>query len=210
MSAAAAALDEKVLVLNRVYAAIRVISARRAFCFLVKDAAEVIAVEDGRYNNYDFSSWTELAQYHDDFERSKHTWIRTPQIEIAVPRIIRLLSYDRMPRREVKLTRRNIYARDNNTCQYCGNHFPLRDLTLDHILPRVQGGKNTWTNLVCACVRCNSRKGGRTPGQAGMKTIRKPFKPSFNPSMRIRLSSEKYESWKAFINDAYWSVELRD
>ena len=210
MFADAPALNEKVLVLNRFYAAIRVVSARRAFVLLCKEIAEVIAVENGSYLNYDFGSWTQLADLQRQFEPEKHAWIRTPRIEIAVPKIIRLFTYDRLPRQEVKLTRRNIYARDENLCQFCGLRFPTRDLTLDHVVPRVQGGRNTWENLVCACVKCNARKGGRTPAQAHMKLIREPVKPRRNPRIMLRLGAEKYESWKAFLNEAYWTVELRD
>ena len=204
------ALDEKVLVLNRVYAAVRVVSARRAFTFLCKNAAEVIAVENGYYINYDFSTWADLASLQRQFELEQHTWVRTPRRFIAVPRIIRLFQYDRMPRRQVKLTRRNIYARDNNRCQYCGNRFPTRELTLDHVVPRVQGGQNTWSNLVCACVPCNTRKGGRTPSQAHMKLVKTPVRPRRNPAVDVRLSRAKYESWKAFLDEAYWNVELRE
>ena len=203
-------LDEKVLVLNRLYTAVRVVSARRAFVMLVKEAAEVIAVENGQYLNYDFASWTEIAQLQKAFEPDAYSWLRTAQLEIAVPKIIRLFGYDRLPQQPVKLNRRNIYARDGNRCQYCGKHFATRDLTIDHVVPRVQGGEHTWINLVCACVRCNTRKGGRTPVEARMRLIRRPVRPKRNPAITLRLGSAKYQSWKAFLNDAYWTVELRD
>ena len=205
----ASVLDSKVLVLNRVYAAIRVVDARRAFTFLAKDVAEVIAVEDGTYRNYDFSSWTDIAELQRSFEPERHDWIRTTRITIAVPKIIRLFDYDRRPRRTVKLNRRNIYARDENRCQYCGRTFPTRELTLDHVRPRVQGGENSWNNLVCACVKCNARKGGRTPRQAGMRLVREPLQPKRNPAITIRLGSGKYDSWKAFLDEAYWTIELQ-
>ncbi len=210
MTALSAVLDEKVLVLNRFYTAIRVVSARRAFVMLCKRAAEVIAVEDGQYLNYDFDSWVAIAQLQKEFEPDNHSWVSTPRFEIAIPKIIRLYTYDRLPRQQVKLNRRNLYARDNNQCQYCGRHFPTRELTLDHVVPRVQGGEHTWDNLVCACVRCNAKKGGRTPSQANIKLIRRPFRPKRNPVVTLRLGHQKYQSWKAFLNDAYWTVELRD
>ena len=210
MPATAAVLDEKVLVLNRLYTAIRIISAKRAFVMLCKEAAEVIAVEDGRYYNYDFATWTEIAQLQRAFEPEMYSWVRTPRLEIAVPKIIRVLAYDRLPRQEVKLNRRNIYARDHNRCQYCGKHFATKELTIDHVVPRVQGGEHTWGNLVCACLACNTRKGGRTPEQAHMTLIRRPLRPKRNPAITVRLGSAKYESWKAFLNEAYWTVELRD
>jgi 5-methylcytosine-specific restriction endonuclease McrA len=210
MAAHAVALDEKVLVLNRLYTAIRVINARRAFIMLFKQIAEIISVENGQYVNYDLESWTEVAELQRQFEPDDHAWVRTPTIQIAVPKIIRLLGYDRLPRQEVKLNRRNLYARDGNRCQYCGGQFPTRELTVDHVVPRVLGGQHSWTNLVCACVRCNARKGGRTPQQAHMNLVRKPIKPRRNPAITLRLGERRYRSWKAFLNEAYWTVELRD
>jgi len=203
-------LDAKVLVLNRHFSAIRVVDARRAFILLAKEIAEVVAVEDGSYVSYPFSTWTELSEFRREFESHDHDWVRTARISIAVPKIVRVLGYDRLPREAVKLNRRNIYARDLNRCQYCGRTFATRELTLDHIKPRVQGGGNSWTNLVCACVKCNARKGGRTPEQAGMRLIRPAVKPKRNPAISLRLGSPKYESWKAFLDEAYWTVELSD
>ncbi len=210
MTALANVLDEKVLVLNRLYTAVRVISARRAFVMLCKRAAEVISVENGAYLNYDFDSWTEIAQLQHEFEPEAHTWVHTPRLVIAVPRIIRLLSYDRFPDQHVKLNRRNLYARDSNRCQYCNRHFASKELTIDHVVPRVQGGEHTWANLVCACVSCNARKGGRTPQQARMQLRRRPVRPKRNPAIALKLGHEKYSSWKAFLDEAYWTVELKD
>jgi len=206
-------LNAKVLVLNRLYVAVRVVSARRAFCLLSRNIAEVIHVEPGdqgpKYLNYDFESWAEIAALQHQFEYERHDWVRTVRFDIAVPRIIRLLGYDRLPEQTVKLNRRNLFARDRNMCQYCGRHFPTADLSLDHVKPRTQGGMDSWENLVCACIRCNAKKGGRTPEQAGMKLHKKPEKPKRNPLISLRLGHEKYASWKTFLDNAYWSVELR-
>ena len=205
----AIALDSKVLVLNRLYMAIRVISARRAFSMLCRDLAEVIQVQDGEYQTYNFESWAELAGYQRQFEAEKHDWVNTVRFEIAVPRIIRLLGYDRLPAQTVKLNRRNLFARDRNQCQYCGRHFPTNELSIDHVKPRSTGGGDSWENLVCACIKCNARKGGRTPDGARMKLIRKPVMPKRNPLIALRLGQDKYASWKAFLDNAYWSVELK-
>jgi len=206
-------LNAKVLVLNKLYVAMRVISARRAFCLLVNNIAEVIHVDQGpsghQFLNYDFESWAEVAQLQRQFEPERHDWVRTVRYEIAVPRIIRLIGYDRLPDQIVKLNRRNLFARDRNLCQYCGRVFPTADLSIDHVKPRAQGGGNTWDNLVCACIRCNARKGGRTPEQARMSLVRRPEKPKRNPLITLRLGHEKYASWKAFLDHAYWSVELK-
>ena len=202
-------LSAKVLVLNKLYMAVRVISARRAFCMLMQQAAEVINIENGQYTSYDFESWTELSELRKQYEAERFDWVKTVRFDVAVPKVIRLFGYDRLPEQHVKLNRRNLFARDRNQCQYCGKHFPTSDLSIDHVLPRAQGGGDTWENLVCACIRCNARKGGRTPEQANMAMIRKPIRPKRNPMITVRLGQQRYESWKTFLDNAYWSVELR-
>ena len=204
------ALYSSVLVLNKHYAAVRVVPARRAFCMLFKEIAEIISVEDSQYLSYDFESWREVSEYRAKYERDHHEWVRCVRFELAVPRIIRLLWYDRLPRRPVKLNRRNIYGRDRSRCQYCGKKFPTSELTLDHIVPRSRGGQTSWTNLVCCCVKCNVRKGGRLPTEAGLRLVVEPVRPKRSPVITIRLTSERYASWKQFLDAAYWNVELRD
>ncbi len=207
--ALAGGLNAKVLVLNKLYMAMRVVSARRAFCMLARDMAEVIHVDNGQYLSYDFESWAEISALQAEFEPERHDWIRTVRMEIAVPKVIRLLGYDRLPQQQVKLNRRNLFARDRNQCQYCGKSFPTSELSIDHVVPRAQGGRDTWENLVCACVRCNAKKGGRTPAQARIELIREPVRPKRNPLITLRLNNEKYETWRTFLDSAYWSVELR-
>lgn len=205
----ASALNSHVLVLNRHWLAVRVTDARRAFSLLFRNLAEVVRVEDGSYIAHDFESWADLSIARDQFQSDTYEWVRTVRFQIAVPKVIRLLGYDRLPRQNVKLNRRNIFARDRNHCQYCDGHFPTSELSLDHIRPRSQGGGSTWGNLVCCCVSCNSKKGGRTPLQARMKLVRTPVKPKRNPLISLRMGSDKYASWKAFLDHAYWSVELK-
>ena len=204
------ALDSHVLVLNQHYAAVRVVSAKRAFCMIFKQIAEIISVEESQFVSYDFASWCELSQFRAQYEHDHHDWIKCVKFDLAVPRIIRLLFYDRLPRQAVKLNRRNIYARDRNRCQYCGKKMPTSELSLDHVVPRSQGGGTSWENLVCCCVKCNVRKGGKTPKEAHMKLIVDPVKPKRSPVITMRLTSEKYASWKQFLDQAYWNVELRD
>ncbi|MCC7204776.1 MAG: HNH endonuclease [Phycisphaeraceae bacterium] len=211
MIAQISALDANVLVLNKLWMAVRVTSARRAFSLLCRGLAEVIHVDDGSYSAHDYESWADLSAVRERFEASTHhyQWVRTVRYEIAVPKVVRLLGYDRLPRQDVKLNRRNIFARDASRCQFCGRSFPTSELTLDHLIPRSQGGLSTWENLVCCCVACNARKGGRTPDQAGMKLVRRPIKPKRNPVITMRLGTAQYASWQPFLDNAYWSVELR-
>ena len=209
MTADGAVLSSSVLLLNRLYMAIRVISAKRAMTLVFRDLAEVVSVEDGNYLSYDFDSWIEVSQARAEFEPERHDWIRTVRFQIAVPRIIRLLTYDKLPRTSVKLNRRDIFARDHNCCQYCGRRFATSELSIDHVVPRSQGGTTTWTNVVCACTGCNVRKGGRTPAQARMRLINHPRRPTRSPVLTFKLSDAKYASWKQFLDYAYWNVELK-
>lgn len=201
--------------LNANYVALRVIDARRAFSLLCKQSgrnqprAEIVSLEDGRYVSYDFDDWRELSDFRKEFEPAEHDWVRTVRFDIVVPRIVRVLTYSRLPKQEVKLNRRNIYARDASRCQYCGKRFASSELSLDHVVPRSRGGENTWQNIVCCCVKCNVRKGGRTPEDAGLTLMRPPVKPRRSPVIRVKLSDSKYHSWRQFLDHAYWDVELK-
>ena len=208
LAESACPLSSSVLVLNRQYLAVHVINVRRAFTLLVRDLAEVIHVEDGQYANYDFASWREVSELRSEFREPHDDWLRAVNFEVQVPRVIRLLFYDRVPNQSVRFNRRNLFARDNNSCQYCGKRFPTSELSLDHVVPRSRGGDTSWENIVCACVACNVRKGGRTPHEAHMALIRKPTKPKRSPLVTLKLGNPKYESWKSFLSHAYWSVDL--
>lgn len=208
-TASGASLNASVLVLNRQYAAIHVIDVKRAFALLLRDLAEVIHVEDGQFANYDFDSWRELSAARSRFKLPNEDWVRSVNFEIRAPRVLRLLDFDRAPRQRVRLNRRNLFARDDNRCQYCGKRFVTSELSIDHVVPSCRGGQTTWENVVCACVRCNVRKGGRTPTEASMKLIKKPVRPKRSPLLSIKLGNPKYASWKSFVDAAYWSVDLK-
>ena len=192
----------------------RIISVRRAFVLLFKrDAhaqpmAEVVDVENGRFYSYNFVDWAELGAFRREFEPTEHDWIRTVRFDLVVPRVVRVLTFAQLPRQEVKFNRRNLFARDHSTCQYCGKHFKSSMLSLDHVIPRSRGGGMNWTNVVCACIKCNVRKGGRTPAEANLRLIRPPVKPRRNPVVTIKLADHRYSSWKQFLDEAYWDVEL--
>ena len=203
-------LDASVLVLNRFFMAVHVVSARRAFSLLCKRVAEVVHVTDDRFESYNFESWKDLSQYEEFFPASAgYDWISTVSFNICVPRVIRLLVYDKLPKQRVKFNRRNLFARDENRCQYCGHKYPIGELSLDHIIPRSRGGPTNWINVVCACTDCNKRKGGRTSEQARMKLTRLPHEPRRSPVIGLKLGTGKYHSWEAFLSNAYWTVELK-
>ncbi|MCA9238597.1 MAG: HNH endonuclease [Planctomycetales bacterium] len=209
-TAGVSALNASVLVLNRQYMAVHVVDVKRAFGLLMRQLAEVIHIEDGVYENHDFESWREISALRAEYERDPNSdWVRSVNFEIQAPRVLRLLKYDRVPRQRVRLNRRNLFARDGNLCQYCGKHFPTSELSIDHVVPCCRGGETTWENVVCACVRCNVRKGGRTPAEAHMRLIKKPVRPKRSPMLSVKLGNPKYASWKSFLDAAYWSVDLK-
>ncbi len=193
-------LQASVLVLNRLYMAVHVVGVRRAFGLLFRDLAEVIHLEEGTFANHDFHSWRVVSELRAELKQPHEDWIRAVNFEIQVPRVIRLLSFDRVPRQQLHLNRRSVLARDGNLCQYCGRHFPNHQLSLDHVKPRSRGGMATWENMVCACLKCNLQKGGRTPKEAKMKLVRAPVKPKRNPILLLKLNNPKYASWKTWLN----------
>ncbi len=200
-----AALNADVLVLNKFHMAHKVIDAKRAFCLLIVGKAEVIDVEDKGFYNYDFASWQDLSEYKSEYEKDKYRWIKIIGGMLAVPSIIRLTTFDKYRRQEVKLNRRALFARDENVCQYCGNKFRTEELSLDHVVPRSRGGGASWTNLVASCVKCNTKKANRTPSEANMPLIREPFKPK----NQLDLPRIKHWTWKQFVDAAYWETELK-
>jgi len=197
-------LNQQVLVLNRLWQAVNVCSARRALTLLFEGQAQVVlGGDDGTFQTYNFREWKDLSK-----GSNSPDCVHSISFRIRVPRVILLLIFDRMPKKEVKFTRHNIFERDLNTCQYCGFIFDRSELNLDHVIPRDRGGPTTWENIVCSCIPCNTRKANRTPREAGMLLVRKPKRPKWRPFVQVNLSLNYHESWKHFIDLAYWNVEL--
>lgn len=194
-------LSASVLVLNRNYTAIRVVNARRAFILLCKQLAEAVDARDEEFRVYDFSSWLDYSELRHIEAGVEDLFVRTPRIAILVPRVIRLVAYDKIPKREVKFSRKNILARDGNKCQYCGKRLAVAQLSLDHVYPKSRGGKSTWTNVVAACNPCNTRKGGRLPAEASMKLRTIPAAPKRNPLLQEKVNSREYQVWKLFLSE---------
>lgn len=199
-------LDRQVLVLNRLWQAVNVCSVRRAFTLLCQGHAQVVRPDkNNNFFTHDFESWRDISVREPEPEM-----VHTISFKIRIPRVIVLLLFDRLPKKEVKFTRHNIFERDKNTCQYCGGVFDRKDLNLDHVLPREKGGQTTWENIVCSCILCNTRKGNRLPHEVNMHLIRKPKRPKWRPFVNFTFNGEQDESWKHFIDLAYWNVELSD
>ena len=198
-----ALLNGNVLVLNRLWQEVNICSVRRALTLLFEGHAEVVCAENGAFNTFDFTEWRDFSERFPHEEESIHT-IR---FRIRIPKVVLLLFFDRLPHKEVKFTRHNIFERDGNTCQYCGKVFDRRDLNIDHVIPRDRGGTTVWENVVCSCIACNTHKANRTPGEAGMKLIRKPKRPKWRPFVQVTIPKAD-DSWKHFLDIAYWNVEL--
>lgn len=200
------ALSTDVLVLNKNWTALRVINAAEALADLFVGRVEAV---DTDYQAYDFATWRELSAYQQAFERQDHPIVKTVSDSVLVPLVVRLLRFDRVRRPTLRMSRRNVYLRDNYTCQYTGKRLPASKLNLDHVVPASRGGKTTWDNLVCCSIEVNTTKGNRTPQEAGLKLIREPKRP--DPSvLLLRAKRPKHDAWKHFVDAAYWNTELHD
>lgn len=195
-------LQSPVLVLNRLWQAVNVCSVERALTLLFTGHAQVVYEGAGGFSTYSFHEWCDVPP-----DASEEV-VQTISFRIPIPRVILLLFFDRLPAKDVKFTRQNVFERDKNICQYCGHKFDRKDLNIDHVVPRQHGGLTTWTNVVCSCIECNRRKANRTPEQARMYLIRKPKKPRWRPFMEIKFTKTTHHSWRHFLDFAYWNVEL--
>jgi 5-methylcytosine-specific restriction endonuclease McrA len=199
--------EGNVLVLNQFWQAVNVCSIKRAVCLLYRNHARVVTAEEGSFGTFSFEDWKDLSSRAD---LPENECINAIKFKIRIPRIILLVFYDRLPVKEVKFTRKNIYDRDGNRCQYCGRRFEPKELNLDHVIPQVKGGKTTWDNVVCSCIKCNMKKGNKSLKEAGMKLIKKPRKPRWQNFILVKFRSGMDKSWRHFIDLAYWNVELSE
>lgn len=194
-------LNSPVLILNRSYLPIHVTSVRRAFSLVYQGIARVV---DGEYRTFDFEQWSRIPVDHGRLDarrgpQATDSWIGTSRGPLAVPRVVVLTVFDRMPRRHVRFSRANVMTRDGFTCQYCGERPSRANLNLDHVVPRAHGGRSTWENVVASCVECNRRKGGRTPEQAGLRLLRAPARPRWTPLASLPLSHTRHAEWRPFL-----------
>lgn len=163
-------MNSDVLVLNQDYQPLSICSVQRSVKLLFLEKAELL---------------------HDDPDKV----IRTVNDEYTYPSVIRLRRYINLPYAKIVLSRRNVMKRDRHTCQYCGTKS---DLTLDHVLPRSRGGKDSWENLVTACNQCNVKKGNRTPDEASMHLNVEPYRPVHITFFQNLLGGVQ-EHWKPYL-----------
>lgn len=160
-----------VLVLNQNYEPLNVCNTRRAVVLVLRGKAEVV--------------------------ESASRALRTATFDFVIPSVIRLVNMVRRPRPRVRLTRKEVFARDGWTCVYCGR--ATRELTLDHVMPRHRGGSHTWENLVSACKPCNHRKAGRTPSEAHMLMATAPAPPRVSVYYPFFHYLHNEEGWRKFV-----------
>ncbi len=201
-------LDQPVLVLNRLWQAVNIIGAKRAFAILARGHAQVVHGESSDYRMFSLMDWLDFSHHNPPLEAVEA--VHTPNCVIRLPKVILLTYFDRLPCKELKLTRNNVFERDRCTCQYCGKLFRDEELNLDHVIPRDRGGRTTWENIVCSCIACNSHKANRLPHEAGLRLIRRPVRPKWRPVISMLLRTHDRERWKDFLDLAYWNVELED
>lgn len=185
-------LDRSALVLNRSWMPVHVTTVRRALCMMVRDVARVVAPDTLAV--YTFSDWVQL------MDPPTRDYVRSPSIRIPVPEVVVLKGYDRVPCHEAPFTRRNLFLRDDFTCQYCGRKGSPDRLSIDHVTPRSRGGRTTWENCVLACVSCNARKADRALKDSGLRLMRQPTRPRWTPYLNLR-PSQQLDSWRRFAPD---------
>ncbi|MCU0845348.1 MAG: HNH endonuclease [Spirochaetes bacterium] len=177
-------LTSEVLVLNAGFIPIRITSVKEAICLLTSEKA-VSVIEEDRF-------------------------VRSPSLSIRIPSVISVVGYSSFPRKKVAFSKLNVIYRDDMACQYCGRRYSMRELTVDHVIPRsrwesitgkgLTDGFASWKNLVCACRWCNSRKGNRLMKEIGWALLREPFEPEYMPHLVISHDKAEKKGWLPFCS----------
>lgn len=186
-------LNKPVLVLNKGWTPIHVVSVTAAISDIM--VGSKCALDHESYIVYDSDGWFELPV------QEGHSFIQlTRGKRIRVPEVVVCAEYNKIPKFTVKLNRRNVYLRDNFTCQYTGEKLTYDELNLDHVVPSSRGGRSTWDNLVACSIRINTLKGNKTPEEAGLKLIKPPRKPKWTPLYSSAINTKRsLDSWKKFL-----------
>lgn len=172
----------RTLVLSQSYEPVSIVSWKQAITLFFLGKCEIVSEYDG--------------------------FVRSTSLVIKIPAVVRLVNAFRRHKKPIKFSRINIYGRDKYTCQYCGVRHKIGELTYDHVVPRAQGGKTVWGNIVTACEDCNRQKANRTPDQAGMKLMKTPVQPTATPVLVVAVSRESVpDAWRDYL---YWTCSLGD
>ena len=193
-----------VIVLNKAWTPIDIIDVFDAVTKMYQSKAWAL---DASFKMHNWESW--VSSWEDAKILSKDI-IRTPNINVPIPRVIVLKDYKGFVAKNPKCNRRNLYLRDESTCQYCGKHGEYKDFEIEHIVPQSRGGRTEWTNVVLSCTKCNQKKSNRTPEEAGMKLIKKPFKPKWSEIKEKTCNKIKFNSWHDLLSELYWTAELEE
>lgn len=191
------ALSRRILVLNRLWQPVNIVGVRRAFGLLMQDHAQVINTISGDFRVMDAGEWLQFSMEHPP--EKDYDCLHTVRLKVRVPSVLLLRVFDRVPSKEIKFSRRAIFERDGFVCQYCGNRFHEKELNLDHVIPRDQGGKTSWENIVTSCIRCNTRKANRLPHKAGMHLKKSPARPRWRPFVSSVPKAEVEQDWTHFM-----------
>lgn len=193
--------DEKVLVLNRNWNAVAVAPLLKAVNLVLKGSAKIID-PSRQFQTFTWATWSALRP------KEGEDYIAAANIYFCIPRVILLGTYDRVPLQKLNFSRRQIFKRDKNQCQYCGCRPGTNLLNIDHVTPRSMGGLTNWENCVISCLKCNSRKRNRTPEQANMKLLKKPERPHAD---FIRFDGIKLiKDWQMWVSESFWNVTLEN
>lgn len=193
-------LSNRCLVLNKNWSPVGTVGMKRAIIMLFSEKARVI--EPTSYQAMTWDDWSKLKLQATDEK------IASANMYFKVPEVILLTDYEKVPQPRIRLSRRNLFKRDKLECQYCGVTPGSQELTIDHVIPKSQGGQTVWENCVLSCINCNRKKADKTLNQAGMKLRKKPVKPVAN-SFHYQ-TMKPIKSWEAFLGESYWSVELQN
>lgn len=193
------ALNNLVLVLNKSWLSVRIetvmLSIKRIFC------GNASIVDEDTFEVFDWDKWLEkFSRRRDEEWPFKYGYISSARLNIRLPSVIVLSHYNKVPRVTLRLTKRNLLIRDRFRCQYTGRKIRATDATVDHIVPKSQGGKHIWENVVISSREANIKKGNRTPEQAGMLLLKQPAKPSWDPFYTIIAHYKIPASWSKFLN----------
>jgi len=205
-------LRENVLVLNSHWKPVSTTTVARALNKLINRRFKVVGEDYQLYDLEEYiESWSDAIKLAKAQENERKSFSH-PDFRIPVPEVVIATEYDGFHSNlyTVKFSRKNVFLRDKNTCQYCGKVFPKERLNIDHVTPSSQGGLTVWENVVLSCIRCNTKKANRTPRQANMVLLKTPRKPSaLEIGLKIIPIGKIPKSWEEFLGKMYWEVELK-